>query len=452
MTAGGKAQLSNRTWVLIVLSIVYFVNFLDRSIIYVVQEQIKADFQLTDQQVGLLGGTAFGLLYGAMGIPLARLAERWNRRNIVIFAVTAWSVVTGLCGFCQNYLQLLLARAGVAIGEAGGTPPSHSIISDYFPANRRATALALYTLAVPTGIMMGTMIGGWLASRFGWQKTFMILAVPGILAALLLTTIKEPPRGHSDALIEDGAAPSFGEVVRHALRERAYVNVVIGSGIAAFAAYGVQSFTTAFLLRNFSMDLASAGLAFGLIFGLGSGIGTVVGGIWVDRAAERDVRMRGWLPAIFLAATGPMFMLGYAQSNSMVAIAILFLAGVLSFMHQGASYGVIQNSFPPRMRATGVAAAFMAQALIGLGLGPLVMGMLSDHFAAAAYAGQSFSADCVGAGGVATACKVASAQGLRLALIIVAGAFVIAALYYWRVAAHIGRNTGGKPAAEEGIA
>lgn len=443
--SGGKgSKRGRRSWVLFVLTFIDFVNFLDRSVIYIVQEQIRNDFGLSDQQIGLLGGTAFGIFYGIVGLPIARLAERMNRRNIIMLAVATWSLLTAICGVTQTFVQLLLARAGVAVGEAGGTPPSHSIISDYYPPGERATALSIYTLAVPAGVLAGAVGGGALAASVGWRWTFVLFAIPGLIAALLTLTIREPSRGQSDAAAATATAPPpFREVLEYAWRLRVYVHVAAGAAVSAFAGYGVQSFTAAFLVRRFDMDIAGAGLAFGLIFGVFGGCGTLLGGVLVDRMGRKDARVRGILPALCLGAAAPLFMLGYAQSNAIMAVAILLIPGMLSMMHVGATYGTIQNSFPPTMRATAVAIALLIQALVGLGLGPLAMGMLSDHFASGIYRTGDYGADCLLAGGVSSACSAASAQGLRLALMAISATFLWSAAHYWRVAVHIAPRRGG---------
>jgi len=433
-----REPLSPRYWVLFVLTLVYLINLIDRSIVYILQEGIKAEFQLADWQVGLIGGTAFGLFYAFMGLPIARLAERRSRVKIVSVAVFVWSLLTALCGAAQSFAQLLLVRAGVAIGEAGGSPPSHSVISDYFPPNKRATALSIYTLAVPLGLLSGAVIGGSIAQMVGWRMTFVIVGLPGIAAALLVLTLREPPRGNSDAvptLDQDAEPPGFGAVLARARTMPGYLHVVAGSSVAAFAAYGVTSFTAAWLVRKFELELSLAGLAFGLIFGVAAGIGTLCGGAMTDRWARRDRRAYGWLPAICLAMAGPFFILGFAQDNWLAATLMLMLPGLLATCHYGSTFATVQNSFGARMRSTATALTFLAHAIIGMSLGPLFTGFASDLLASFAL-GDDFSLVCTSAPASAD-CRAASALGLEYALMIVSGLFLWASLHFLMAARHL---------------
>lgn len=428
-------KLSPPYWVLFVLVLVFAINFIDRSIVYILQESIKAQFHLTDTQVGLLGGPAFGFCYALCGIPLARLAERRSRRVIIAAAAAVWSVMTALCGVAQNFGQLVGARALVAVGEAGSTPPSHSMISDYFPPHRRATALAIYTAGVPIGMLAGSAAGGALAAWVGWRWTFVIMALPGLIAALLTLTIKEPRRGRTDDRRVEEAVPSFGEVVAKALRTPAYFHVVAAMSVYGLVIYAVMNFTGVFLMRRFGLPPGAAGTAFGLIYGVAAGGGTLLGGAMADRLAKRSVKVYGILPALCLGAAGPLFVLGFSQSNAAVATLLLLLPGVLHTMHLGATYGVIQNSFPPRMRATAVAITMLTSAALGMSLGPPIVGLLSDMFAAAAYGGD-YVAACNGA--VAEAgCRAAGGVGIQRALMVISPVFLWSALHFLLVARHL---------------
>lgn len=429
-------RLSHPYWVLFVLVLVFAINFVDRSIVYILQEGIKGEFRLTDTQMGLLGGPAFGLCYAICGIPLARLAEKHSRRLIIASAAAAWSLMTALCGIAQNFAQLVAARSLVAVGEAGSTPPSHSIISDYFPPERRATALAIYTVAVPIGMLSGSALGGALAGLVGWRWTFILMALPGFIAALLTLTIREPRRGRVDTdLPAEDAVPSFREVLVKAVRTPAYFHVVAGMSLYGLGVYAVMNFTAVFLIRRFGLETGAAGTAFGLIYGVAAGAGTLVGGALADRLAKRNPKAYGIVPAVCMAAAAPLFMLGFSQSSAAAAIVVLLAPGVLHTGHIGASYGIIQNSFPTRMRATAVAITMLASAALGMSLGPPIVGMLSDMFAAAAYPGN-YAAACVGATADA-ACRTASGVGLQRALVAISPVFLWAALHYVLVARHL---------------
>lgn len=446
-----------RWWALFVLTLVYLVNYIDRTVIYILQEPIKHEFGLQDWQLGLLGGAAFGIFYSICGVPIARLAESRNRVNIIMIAMIVWSGMTALCGAAQNFVQLLCIRVGVAVGEAGGTPPSHSIIADYFPPNRRATALSVFVLAVPAGQMLGALMGGSLSENFGWRMAFVVVALPGIALALLLRfTVPEPLRPvKSEVATPSGddadAAPSFKAVIAHARHQKPYLYVLAGSTLVGFAGYALIGFTAAFFMRKFELELTSAGAAYAVIFGLASAIGSLSGGFLTDRLGDRNPRFYGWVPAIAMAASCPFFIWGYSQPNWQAAVIILAIPGILSTMHLGATYSVMHNSFEPRMRATITAITFLAHSFIGLSFGPLLLGFLSDRFAAASYDG-AFAADCLGGKGSAgfdTACRVASAAGLQEAMILMSFAYVVGALFYFlagRTLSGAPKNETGKPA------
>ena len=438
-TQAASFSPARRWWALFVLTLVYLVNYIDRTVIYILQEPIKHEFGLQDWQLGLLGGAAFGIFYSICGVPIARLAERRNRVNIITAALVAWSAMTALCGAAQNYVQLLLIRVGVAVGEAGGTPPSHSIIADYFPPNRRATALSIFVLAVPAGQMLGALMGGALSDNFGWRLAFVVVALPGLALALLLKfTVPEPLRPGATTLASASApeekeiAPSFKAVMAHARKQTAYIHVLIGSTLVGFAGYALVGFTAAFFMRKFELELTSAGAAYAIVFGLASAIGSLSGGFLTDRLGERDARFYGWVPAVAMAASCPFFIWGYSQESWQAAVAILAIPGILSTMHLGATYSVMHNAFEPRMRATITAVTFLAHSLTGLSFGPLLLGFLSDRFALANYGGD-FVRECLGGAsrtGFEGACRIASAAGLQEAMTIMSLAYVAGAFFY----------------------
>jgi predicted MFS family arabinose efflux permease len=443
-------RITNRTWVLVALFLVYLSNYIDRTVIYLLQEPIKHEFHLADWEVGLLGGTAFGLFYALLGIPIARLAERYNRVNIITFSLLAWSAMTMVCGLAQNFVHLLFARIGVAVGEAGGSPPSHSIITDYFPPERRATALAIYVLAVPVGQMFGALLGGSLADLAGWRMAFVIVGAPGmLLAALVWLTVREPPRGYSERsltatthVVDD--LPSFLDVLRYARKQKAFLHVVTGSTVLAFASYGTTAFLAAFFLRRFELSLSTVGLIFGLIAGLMMAMGVLIGGVGADWLARKDKRVYAWLPAACFAICAPFYMLGVSQNNWVWAMAFLIVPGIFANAHLGSTYGIMHNSFPPRMRATVTSMLFLAHAIVGLSLGSLAVGLLSDFYAAQSFTLGVFGEMCKGGGQAATleaslktACRIASADGVQYAIMTVSPLYLWAALHYLAAAKHI---------------
>lgn len=432
MPEASPGKLSPPYWVLFVLVFVYAVNFIDRSVIYVVQEHIKQEFHLTDAQMGLLGGPAFGFFYAIFGIPLARLAEYRNRSRIIAASAAAWSVMTAVCGLVGNFTQLLIARSFVAIGESGSTPPSHSIIGDYFPQERRGGASGLFTAAVPIGMLVGSAVGGLLSDQVGWRMTFVIMAIPGLIGALLTLTIKEPPRGHADKLATDEAVPTIREVLALSARTPAYLHVVAAMCVHGFCVYSIMNFTSAFMIRRFGLDAGSAGTAFGLIYGVAGGIGIVLGGFLADRFGKHDLRMYGYIPAICLALATPFFVLGFAQSSAAAATAFLVVAGLFHTMNIAAGYSVVHRTFSSRMRATAVALIMLGSAVLGMSFGPPIVGLLSDTFAAAAFGGD-YAGTCA-KGAVLAECRVAAGIGIQKALMWMSPVFLWAALHYVFVA------------------
>lgn len=420
------------TGVLLVLTLAYVFNLLDRSIVYILQEDIKAEFALQDWQIGLLGGAAFGLFYAVMGIPIARLSETRSRTTLLKICVLLWSALTALCGMAQSFIMLLLIRTGVAVGEAGGSPLSHSLISDYYPPQQRATALAVYSIAVPIGLLAGSVLGGFIADAVGWRWAFVLVGLPGVaVAGLIHLVIKEPRRGRLDpaAPTHDDRPPPFLSVVRQMLGDKRVLLVLAGSSVAAFAAYGVTTFMAGWYVRSFQLDLKTVGLIFGLIFGVSAAIGTYAGGALSDRLGARDRRWYMLLPALCLASAAPLYVLGFRQDSPWIAAAVMCLPGLLTTAHYGATFSTVNNAFNARMRTTAVSLMFLVHAIIGMSLGPLFTGGLSDLFAGRILASADAGALCA-ASPANDICAAASAQGLTTALTITALLFLVAAALY----------------------
>ncbi|MDA7853342.1 MFS transporter, partial [Porticoccaceae bacterium] len=272
-----------RRYVLVLLTLVYALNFIDRQILVILQESIKADMDLSDSQLGLLTGFAFAIFYVSVGIPIARWADVGNRRNIVSLAIAVWSGMTALSGLTQNFWQLLLARIGVGVGEAGGSPPSHSIISDYYPAEQRGSALSFYSTGVYLGILFGFLIGGWINSQFGWRAAFFVVGVPGFLVALLVRfTIREPLRGGLDGRAHETPA-TFGATLSKLKSFGSFRLFAIGAGLNAFSSYGIGNFMPSFLIRSHDFTSMQVGTSLALITGIGGALGTYFGGVLADR-------------------------------------------------------------------------------------------------------------------------------------------------------------------------
>ncbi|SNZ01416.1 spinster family MFS transporter [Flagellimonas pacifica] len=376
-----KITKSNQSkwYVLVILTTVYAFNFIDRQILVILAEPIKADLGLSDTQLGLLTGLAFAALYVTMGLPIARLADKGNRKNIVAASLTLWSLMTAISGTVTSFFQLLLARIGVGIGEAGGSPPSHSIISDYFPPKKRATALAIYSMGIYIGILLGFVIGGVIAKLYGWRITFYAIGIPGILLAIILYfTIKEPIKGQSDAIGTSDQTPKLAEVIKTLFGSKSFVFAALGAGFIAFGTYGFGNFMPSFLQRVHGMDIASAGYALGLIFGVGGGVGTFLGGYFADRYGKKDVRWHLWIIMITGFAGYIPFAMAIFSGDVNWVLAMTFLAVFLLAFNLAPVIAVTHSLVNARMRAFASSILFLILNLIGLGLGPLAMGYLSD--------------------------------------------------------------------------
>ncbi|KGE03482.1 spinster family MFS transporter [Pseudohaliea rubra] len=371
-----------RRFVLVMLTIVYAFNFIDRQILVILQEPIKADMGLTDAQLGLLSGFTFAVIYVTAGIPIAYLADRGNRRNIVAAALAVWSGMTALSGLVQSYGQLLLARVGVGLGEAGGSPPAHSMISDYYPPEQRGTALSFYSSGIYIGILLGYAFGGILADTFGWRAAFMVVGLPGILFAIVLAlTVREPPRGRWDAAGSNDHRPSIGETLRLLRERRSFWYVAMGCALTSYVSYGNGNFLPSLLIRNHGMSVGDVGLVLSLVAGLSGAIGTFLGGYLGDRLAVGDRRWYVWVPAIGGGLAFFPYFYVILSNHTTSVLAVLAVVSVVNSLYLGPSIAIAHALVPPRMRALTSAVLFFVLNMIGLGLGPFFTGLASDLLA-----------------------------------------------------------------------
>jgi len=408
--AAAKPLYSNtyKTVVLAILLSAYTVNFIDRTIISTIGPKIREDLHLTSGQLGLLGGLYFALLYTLLGIPIARLAERFSRVWIISIALVIWSGFTALCGTAANFATLAAYRFGVGVGEAGCSPPAHSLISDYFEPKKRASALSVYSFGIPLGTMIGAVAGGWLATEFSWRIAFMMVGVPGLVIAVLAKLVmKEPARGHADLeekakLAEDVTAhavepPATGSWLAREISELTSVakvlftkwpvfNMVLGVTIASFGSYGGGAFVPQYFNSAFGLSLAQVGLITGLVGGFSSGVGTLVGGFLSDRLSKRSPRWYALTPALGLAIATPIYILAYTRPTWQAAALVLLVPGIFHYTYLGPTFGVVQNMVETRRRATATALLFFFLNLIALGGGPPFTGWLIDQFAAVNFA------------------------------------------------------------------
>lgn len=371
-----------RHYALSVLVVVYTFNFIDRQILSILMESIKLDLGLTDQALGFLAGFAFAAFYAVLGMPIALWADRGNRRNLITAALAIWSVMTALSGLAQNFVHLALARVGVGIGEAGCSPPAHSLISDYYPTEQRATALGIYSIGIPLGIMFGLFIGGWINEVFGWRYAFFVVGIPGLLLAVLFRlTVQEPPRGLSENRSADEESPAFMETVRFLLARPAFLHIATGGALAAFVGYGVISWFPSFLIRSHEMKTTEIGLWLGLIMGIPGGAGIFLGGYLADKFGARDSRWYLWTAAVAAIVALPFGVASYLLANPYWALAVFSVPIMLSNFWQATTFAQTQSLVRLRMRSVASAILLFIINIIGLGAGPWAIGALSDALA-----------------------------------------------------------------------
>jgi len=364
--------------VLVVLGLVNMFNYVDRNILSVLVEPIKRDFALSDEQVGLITGFAFMVAHSLFGLPLAWIADRTKRRSVVALGVAAWSAMTAAMGLASTYGQLLFLRMGVGIGEAAGAPPSHSLLSDYFPPEKRATALSLFGLGVYGGIMFGYLAAGYVGEHFGWRQTFFVVGLPGLLlAAIVGTTVREPARAPAPP------GESMGFVLRYLGTRPAFVFLMIAASFHAIGAYASIMWTPSFYIRVHGLTLLEVGLRLGIVSGVAGAIGALAGGLLSDRLGRVDQRWYAWVAAIVALLAAPTSLVAYrfmeTPEASLAAYAVFIL---VIGAYNGPLHAMNQFLAKPRMRSTSVALQLLIVNLIGGVVGPWVVGRGSDLLAA----------------------------------------------------------------------
>ena len=469
LQALSPAQVRYALWLLL---IIYTLNFLDRQIVNILAGPIKAEFNLSNTQMGLLTGLAFAFVYTVLGIPIARYADRFssNRIGIIAGALAVWSLFTALCGLAQNFTQLLLARVGVGVGEAGCTPPAHSLIADTAPPEKRASALAFYSMGVPIGTFFAFAFGGWIAQALDWRWAFLMVGLPGVLlAALAWFTMKEPRKlGMVAPPKADAQFMSFGASLKALGSIRSYWYASFGAAVLAFIGYGQTAFLGIFYGEVHTTPLAQIGLALAVVIGIGGAIGTYVGGQVADAAAKTDARAYFSVPAIAMIASTPLFfaammlpsgpsgLSGGLGDPTLWSLGLLVIPVFLNSLWYGPVYASIQGVVGPALRASAVAIMLFIVNLIGLGFGPTLLGMLADALSnwrleALLAAGKDFNAAClpifadnrlVAAGqaaqglaaanpDLAAACGLARDDGLRWGLIVSGLIGLVAVALFW---------------------
>jgi len=422
-------RTANRTytaWVLLLFTLVSTFSFVDRIIVQTLVQPIKAELRVSDRDMGLLGGLTFAVLYAGLSIPIARLAERKNRLAIISISTALWSLATAVSGFAGNFTHLLLARIGVGVGEAAGSPATTSVIADYFPRERRASAMAIYGLAVPLGALVGGSAGGYIALHWGWRAAFLVVGFPGIALALLQwLTVREPLRGQNDPGIDATHTPPFSAVLRRFRERPSLIHIILGATVSTVAGYGVNYFLAAYLSRRYGLNYAQAGLLVGLISSLPAALSFLAGGLLSDWAGRRAAYWYALIPALGSALCAPLYIAAFRADTWVLATALLALTAMFQYAYIPAAAAITQNMMEPRMRASATAVTGLIYTLVGQGMGPLLVGELSDRFTRRAFAGD-FNWTCnADAGVVSVACGQAAATGLQTALI------VWALLYLW---------------------
>ena len=369
-----------RNYALVLLTIVYSFNFIDRQLLAILQEPIKLELSLSDSQLGLLTGFAFALFYVIAGIPIARWADRSNRRNIISLSLGLWSLMTAVSGLTHNFIQLLAARVGVGVGEAGGSPPSHSIVSDIFPPEKRASAMSFYSTGVNIGILFGFLLGGWLNEFFGWRVAFIVVGAPGILLALLVRfTLKEPIRGLTEHKQASDEQVPFSQVLYLLWSRLSFRHMVFAGSLNAFVIYATVNWLASFFIRSHGMSTGELGTWLAMSSGLFGAIGVFFGGFFADKLASRDKRWYVWLSAVMMLICVPFTIAVYSASNQYTALILAFVPGTLFNVYLGTTIATTHGLVGQRMRATSSAILFLVLNIIGLGLGPWSIGLLSDY-------------------------------------------------------------------------
>ena len=365
----------NRSLVMALLLLAYIFNFLDRQILGILAQPIKQDLGLTDTEFGAIGGLAFAILYSVLAVPLAYLADRTSRSAVIAAALAVWSGFTALCGTATGFSQLFLYRLGVGVGEAGGVAPSYALIAEYFPPKRRARALAIFSLGVPIGLASGTLLGAYLTHWISWRAAFLVMGVAGIvLAPVLFWLVRDPPRKASATA---DSAP-ISTVFALLARKPTFWLMAFAASCSSLTGYGLALWTPSVLMRSYGLDLVDTAHFFASLLLIGGTTGVLLGGVLADRLGTGDRRWYAWLPAIAWLITAPMFAIGLSVSSLAVAWPFLLVPNALNILWLGPVTTAVQHLVPRHMRATASASFLLINNLIGIGIGPLLFGRISD--------------------------------------------------------------------------
>jgi len=363
------------------LTLIYSLNFLDRTVINILIDPIKHDYHLSDSVMGFISGFGFVILYSILAAPVARWADRGNRRSIITWGLVIWSGMTALSGVARNALQLTLSRFGVGIGEAAGTAPSSSMISDLYPGDKRSSAMAIYQLGPVMGGFLGAFVGGWVNQYYGWHDAFLVAGIPGLLVALLFRfTVKEPQRGRSEIKRVDTSQQNLRDTMRFMLRQKCYMLLLIGFCFTTFTQFGFGTWTAPFLGRIHHLNTKDIGTYIGTLRTAGGLVGTLVGGYLSDWAGRKDVRWRIYVSAICSILAMPGVLLFSFARGLFPCLVGMTIVSTMSPVHVGPIVGVSHSVVKVGMRAFATSVIYLISELLGLGFGPYLMGVFNDHY------------------------------------------------------------------------
>ncbi len=378
MTDAQQISTAARRYALVMLAIVYMFNFIDRQILAILLPAIREEFGVSDAWLGFLTGPAFAMFYIILGIPIARYADRHNRRNLIALAVAIWSGMTAVSGLVTNFVQLALARVGVGIGEAGCSPPAHSMIADYYPPEQRSTAMGVYTIGISAGIMLAYLAGGWVAQNIGWREAFFVVGVPGIVLALVFRfTVVEPKRGHAEGRAATGRRPPWVETMRFLWTRSSFVHMTVAAGLSSFVGYSVINFLPSFLVRTHGMDVATLGFWLGPILGISGGLGFFLGGYVADHLGKDSHKRALAFIGLTVLLTAVPYAVMFLSGSWLTAVLWFIIPACTANVYLAPVLAQAQGLVSLRMRAVTSALALLVINVIGLLLGPQFTGILS---------------------------------------------------------------------------
>ena len=408
-----------RRWTfLAVLFLVSTSNYVDRNIIGVLLEPIKREFGVSDTMLGLLTGFSFAIFYATLGIPVARWADRGDRKIILTVSLAAWSVMTAFCGMAQSFVQLALARIGVGAGEAGALPPAQSLIADYYPPAERGKALGTFMMSSMAGYVLGVVVGGQIAQAYGWRAAFLTVGLPGLLLAVVTYLVLDEPRRQPRFAVAQASMEPLRTSIKALMAKRSFVDITIAMVLYFLMAYGAFVFTVSYLIRTHGLSVGRASAIFGTVSTVTAVIGSLVGGALADRLARRDITWLARLPGWVLILAFPAYELAFSAGSLAMTVVVLGIGGSLLTGAIPSMFAALHAVCGSARRAMSVAVIFFFANLIGTGLGPIITGRLSDYFAA----------------------SVGPAEGLRYAMMIVMVTFVPSGWFMLRASRNLARD------------